>query len=102
MTKTHLATELEQAVLIEQLATAVARLVKPAIPVDIDLWDMTTIAHFLKRDSQVVRERMACLPSFPKAVRLPTMTGGGRAGRSQPLYWAKEIIAWAKSHQEKH
>jgi hypothetical protein len=92
---------MSETALIEQLTAAVAQLVRPAIPVDIDLWDMATIAHFLKRDPQVVRERMACLPSFPKAVRLPTMTAG-KAGRSQPLYFAKEIIAWAKSYQEKH
>lgn len=91
----------EAAALIEQLAAAIAQLVRPTIPLEIDLWDMATIAHFLKRDPQVVRERMACLPSFPKAVRLPTMKGG-KAGRSQPLYWAKEIIAWAKSYQEKN
>lgn len=87
--------------MIEQLATAVAQLARPSIPVDVDLWDMETIGRFLKRDPQVVRERMECLPAFPKAIRLPTMTGN-RAGKSQPLYWAKEIIAWAKSHQERH
>lgn len=91
----------ENAALVEQLSAAVAQLVRPAIPVEIDLWDFVTIGHFFKRDPKVVRERMACLPSFPKAVRLPTMTGG-KPGRSQPLYWAKEIIAWAKSHEEKH
>lgn len=92
---------MSDAALIEQLTATIAQLVRPAFPVEIDLWDMATIANFLKRDPQVVRERMACLPSFPKAVRLPTMTSG-KAGRSQPLYWAKEIIAWAKSYQEKH
>lgn len=87
--------------LLEQLAAAVAQLVRPAIPVDYDLWDIAMIAAYLKRDPQVVRERMACLPGFPKAIRLPTMTGG-KAGRSQPLYQAKEVIAWARSYQEKH
>jgi hypothetical protein len=56
---------------------------------------------YLKRDAQVVRERMACLPGFPKAIRLPTMTAG-KARRSQPLYQAKEVIARARSFQEKH
>ena len=84
-------------VLIEKLTAAIAQLARPAIPVEIDLWDMAMIAGYLKRDTQVVRERMACLPSFPKAIRLPTKTG-----RAQPLYQAAEIIKWVKSYQEKH
>lgn len=83
--------------LIERLAEAVAARVKPSIPLAIDLWDIATIAQYLKREPQVVRERMACLPSFPKAIRLPTKTG-----RAHPLYNAKEVIAWAQSYQEKH
>lgn len=83
--------------LIERLALAVAALVKPAIPLSVDLWDIATIAQYLKREPQVVRERMACLPSFPKAIRLPTKTG-----RAQPLYNAQEVIKWAQSYQEKN
>ncbi len=90
----------ESAALIEKLAEAIAKLVLPEIPFEIDLWDIATIARFFKRDPQVVRERMACLPSFPKAVRLPTLQHG-KVGRAQPLYWAREIVAWAKTHQEK-
>ena len=92
---------MSEAALIEQLTALVAQLGRPAIPVENDLWDMAMIAKYLKRDTQVVRERMSCLPTFPKAVRLPTMTAG-KAGRAQPLYPAKEIIAWAMSYQEKH
>lgn len=94
--------EVAQAALIEQLAAAVAQLAKPSIPIDVDLWDMEMIGKFLKRNPQAVRERIACLPGFPKAVRLPTTTTTGKPGRSQPIYWAKEIIAWAKSHQEQN
>ncbi|MGZ9027351.1 MAG: hypothetical protein ACXW2U_08775 [Telluria sp.] len=90
-------TDQNTAVLIGQLAEAVAALAKPAIPIDLDLWDIATIATYLKRDPQVVRERMACLPSFPKAIRLPTKTG-----RAQPLYYAKEVIEWVRSYKEKH
>jgi hypothetical protein len=82
---------------LEQLVAALQRLDKPAIPIAVDLWDMATIAAYLKRDVQVVRSRMACMPGFPKAIRLPTATG-----RTQPLYQASEIVAWARSHQEKH
>ncbi len=82
--------------LIEKLAAAVAESIRPAIPLSIDLWDIETIAAFLKRNPQVVRERMACLPDFPKAIRLPTTKG-----RAQPLYNAKEVITWVQSYQEK-
>ena len=83
--------------LINKLAEAVAALARPATPLDIDMWDIATIAAVLKRDPQVVRERMACLPSFPKAIRLPTKTG-----RAQPLYNAQEVINWIQSYKEKH
>ena len=69
----------------------------PPIPLSIDLWDIASIAAYLKRDPQVVRERMACLPDFPKAIRLPTKTG-----RAQPLYKAAEVIAWTNRHQERN
>lgn len=82
---------------LEQLVAALEQLNKPAIPIEVDLWDMAMIAAYLKRNVQVVRERMSCLPDFPKAIRLPTSTG-----RTQPLYQAREIVAWARSHQEKH
>lgn len=82
---------------LEQLVAALQQLNKPAIPIEVDLWDMAMIAAYLKRNVQVVRERMACLPDFPRAIRLPTSTG-----RTQPLWKAKEIVAWASSHQEKH
>lgn len=83
--------------LIERLADAFAKRLAPTISLSIDLWDIATIAQYLKREPQVVRERMACLPSFPKAIRLPTKTG-----RAQPLYIAKEVIQWVQGFQEKH
>ncbi|MYN29207.1 hypothetical protein [Duganella levis] len=82
---------------VDRLAHALAVYVRPAIPLSIDLWDIATIAQYLKRDPQVVRERMACLPGFPKAIRLPTKTG-----RAQPLYNAKEVIDWAQSFKERN
>lgn len=82
--------------LIERLATAIAAHIRPTIPLSVDLWDTAMIAAYLKRDPQSVRERVACLPSFPRAIRFPTVKG-----RSQPLYRAKEVIEWVQSHQEK-
>jgi len=83
--------------LVSKLADVLNKHLQPTIPLAIDLWDIATIASYLKRDPQVVRERMACLPSFPKAIRLPTTKG-----RAQPLYKAAEVIAWTHAFQEKH
>lgn len=84
--------------LLEKLATALAKHFKPsfAIPVDIDLWDVSMVAQYLKRDPAVVRERIAVLPDFPKAIRLPA-----KQGRAHPLYKAAEVIQWAETYREK-
>jgi len=84
--------------LITKLATELAKHMRPAIPLDIDLWDIATIAAYLKRSESVVRERMACLPDFPKAIRLPST----RSARGQALYRAREIIQWATRYQDKN
>lgn len=72
--------------LIARLAAELAKQLRPALPIEIDLWDIATIATYLKRSESVVRERMACLPDFPKAIRLPS----ARSVRGQALYRAKE------------
>lgn len=84
--------------LINRLATALAKQIRPSIPLEVDLWDIATIAAVLKRSEAQVRERMACLPDFPKAVRLPSSTGA----RGQALYWAKEVLAWIAKYQDRH
>ena len=68
-----------------------------AVPLDIDLWSSDQIAAYLKKDRRKVMERIACLPDFPRAIRLPSTTGG----KGQPLWKAKEVIAWAESYQER-
>jgi hypothetical protein len=76
--------------IIEKLAAAVAQLVGPPIPLEIDLWDIETISRYLKREAATVRDRMACLPGFPKAIRQPTTrgavqcSGGDRLGPIVP------------------
>jgi len=84
--------------LIAQLAAELARQMRPPIPVEIDLWDIATIAAYLKRSESVVRERMACLPSFPKAIRLPST----KTAKGQALYKAREVIQWAAGYQDKN
>jgi hypothetical protein len=84
--------------LITQLAAELAKQLRPALPVEIDLWDIATIATYLKRSESVVRERMACLPDFPKAIRLPSP----RSVRGQALYQAREVIQWAARYKDKN
>ena len=79
--------------LIEQLAQALAHHIRPTIPVSIDLWDTENVASYLKRSINRVRSDIVCLPSFPRPIRLPVQ------GRSQALYKAREVIAWAESHK---
>ena len=88
---------MKDADIIERLAAAVAERVKPAVPLHIDLWDIATIAVYMKRDATTVRERFACLPDFPPAIRLPSAKGN----RAQPLYRAKDVIAWTLKYQER-
>jgi hypothetical protein len=53
--------------LIDQLAKAIAKHIRPTIPLNIALWDIETVADYLKRDVTSVRQRFACLPDFPAA-----------------------------------
>lgn len=83
--------------LIDRLAEAVAKRIAPTIPLEKDLWDTAHIAAYFKRAPFSVRSRIMCLPSFPKAVRLPT-----NRGASQPLYYASEVMEWAAKYKEKN
>jgi len=78
--------------------TPTSDLTPTSLPIEIDLWDIATIATYLKRSESVVRERMACLPDFPKAIRLPST----RSIRGQALYRAREVIQWAAQYQDKN
>lgn len=82
--------------LIERLADAIERRMKPVLPLSVALWDMATIAAYLQRDTDSVRERIACLPDFPKPIRLPSATKRG----AHPLYKAAEVIAWVEGYRE--
>ncbi|MDP3669152.1 MAG: hypothetical protein Q8R69_05630 [Telluria sp.] len=90
---------MSEADIINKLAAAIAAHLRTTIPVSIDLWDIATIAQYLKRNEATVRERMACLPDFPKAIRLPSTTN---KGRGQALYRAADVIAWTARYQDKN
>ncbi|HEB94364.1 MAG TPA: hypothetical protein ENI94_13070 [Gammaproteobacteria bacterium] len=77
---------------IEQLL----KLIQPQIPITVDLWSVREIAAYLKRNPNNVRDRVTKLPGFPTPIRLPTESGK----RGQPLWKAKEVIAWAEKHRD--
>lgn len=84
--------------LINRLAAAVADRIRPQIPFEYDMWDIATIAACMKLSEAQVRERLAPQPDFPKAIRLPTTSGG----RGHARYRAKEIWAWMMKYQDRH
>lgn len=89
---------------IERIAVAVAKHVRPPLPVSVSLWDVELIAEFLLRSPKVVRERIVTLPDFPKPIRIPSVQSGGTLDtetKSQPRWKAAEVIAWAESYKEK-
>lgn len=83
--------------MIDKLAEAVAKHIRPTIPLNIALWDIETVADYFKRDVTSVRQRFACLPDFPAAIRLPSASGK----KAHPLYKATEVMAFADKYREK-
>ncbi len=88
--------ELNDVDLLDRLAERIAIRTVNAIPVEVQLWDVEQVAKYFRRNKQVVRQTMTCLPSFPRAIRLPS------EGRAHPLYNAGEVMKWAHSYKEKH
>lgn len=82
-------------ILIDRLAAEIAKRIRPAIPIDVMLWNKKTIQDYLSANDSTVTEYIK-LGDFPKAIRIPTKAGK----RSQPRWKAKEVIAWAESYQE--
>lgn len=83
---------------IDALAEAVAqRMGTGSVPLELQLWSLQQCADYLGRHIETVRETMASLPSFPRAIRLPARPGK----RGHALYNAGEVIKWAHSFKEK-
>lgn len=78
----------------EFLAAILQKLSEKAIPIEVDLWDASHIAAYLKRSHSTVRDKILPLPSFPKPIRIHTANGIGH-----PLYKAREVVRWAESLQ---
>lgn len=77
------------------LAAILQKLTERTIPIEVDLWDASHIAAYLKRSHSTVRDKILPLPSFPRPIRIQTANGTGH-----PLYKAREVIQWAESLQE--
>lgn len=71
---------------------------RPVIPADVALWDSAHVGAYLQCTGRTVCERYAPMPDFPKAIRLPTVTGS----RGHPLWPAQEVMAWAAKYREKN
>lgn len=80
---------------LDELITVLKR---PPIPIDVALWSVAEIAAYLCVSDTQVRERYACRPDFPRAIRLPVT---GSSGRGHPRWKASEVIEWAERHQER-
>jgi len=80
--------------LIEQLAAAVAMRVRPAVPLEVELWTVTDIGNYLKVAPNKVVERYASLPDFPRRIELPTSEGR----KSHPRWIAREVIRWVEGY----
>lgn len=84
---------------LDELATKIADRIRPSIPIEIALWDVSDIGAYLKRSPQTVRERIVCLPDFPKPIRTPALREG-KVTRGHPAWKAMEVIKWTESHRE--
>lgn len=80
-----------------QIARRVVDLMEPTIPLGVALWNIDTIAAYLRRSPNQVRNRIVKLDGFPHSIRLPTSSGSGKANR---LWRAKDVILWAEEHVE--
>jgi hypothetical protein len=79
--------------LIERLAGEIAARVSPRIPLSVDLWDIETVAAYLKISVSRMRNHYAALPDFPPAIRLP----GVKGKYGHPRWKAMDVIRWAEA-----
>lgn len=81
---------------IDKLVDALTQPATPVIPVGIALWDTKTCATYFNMSEGAFRDRYACLPEFPPAIRLPTATGR----KGHPQYESADVIRFARSYKE--
>ena len=78
--------------LIVELAHALAEKLSPKFSPDIELWNIQRIADYFDKAVPVVKRSIISKSSFPRAV----VTAKG----ARPLYFANEVVKWAKSMQQ--
>jgi hypothetical protein len=88
--------EVVDAKLYERIEILLSKLEEKAVPLEDQLWDTAEVGRYLHRSPKIVREMLACQPSFPKAIRLPSK------GQARPLYNAAEVVEWARRFYEKN
>ena len=88
----------QQSAMIEQLAAAIAVHTAPVIPINYDLWDSKHVAAYLKMSVHSFQTRYAPMSDFPRAIRLPSISG--RQGN--PRWKALDVIRWAEKHIDKN
>ena len=81
----------------QKLVDLVEKRLSAPIPIEHAVWSTKEIGEYLLRPAQVVRDRVVCIPGFPKAMRLPNADGSGRA---HPRWKALEVIEWVESYQD--
>ncbi|QYF95757.1 hypothetical protein KY495_11715 [Massilia sp. PAMC28688] len=83
--------------LVKRCEALLVKLDQPAISLEFQLWDHGDVSAYFKRHPRTVREQITCLPSFPKAIRLPS-----KDRCAQPLYRAGEVVEWANQFRDRH
>jgi hypothetical protein len=83
--------------LAHRLTEGLKGYMRPEVPLSVALWDIKTIALYLRRHENYTRQSVVTLPTFPHAIRLPL---AGKEGHGQPLWRAKDVISWAESHMQ--
>lgn len=82
--------------LIDQLAQAIANYTAPVVPLHKELWTAEKCAAYFGMKTRYFYSHLACLPSFPKRIKLPIKGGV----RSQARWIAQDIIDYAIKHKE--
>jgi predicted DNA-binding transcriptional regulator AlpA len=63
------------------------------VPQDRRLWGMGEIADYSGYSVSTVQQRIACLPSFPEAIRA--------LDNAQPRWVAAEVMEWFESRRKR-
>lgn len=86
---------MNEAIDYNKLASAIAERLTPRVPFDRQLWDSEMCAEYFRMSVSNFMQSIACNPSFPKAIRVPSMRGKS----SLPRWKAKEVIGWTEGYQ---